>query len=240
MLDAKQQFERANDPDHQDGIVCNRPIPGEFIEWSDTGEGRMASGTGWPKDPLVQAKKGDRIRIYGGLGDEIRGIDINGQPAFYRTKAERDRRHQEWLEENERSKEREYQKNRAEMEATVAGLPEAFQRRIARFRAGRADFDKEFLGYELVCCVDAVKIAIALKTPEAVERFQKLGYKAQMKAVPGLSDQHSGNTFGFAVRLGWLYLARPDDVVLEHGALVPLVGCLDYGCTHEPALQEIT
>lgn len=229
-----QERERIADNNYEEGIVSNDPEPDGFIEWSDDGK-RGRTGTGWPKDVLVQAKKGDRVRVYGSFGQEIRGIDINGQMAFYRTQADRDRLHREWQEEHEREKQREYEKSRARMEATVLGLPDVFQRRIARFRAGRKDFDKEFLDYELVCCVDGLKIAGALKTPEAIEKFQKLDYKAQMKAVPGLSDQHSGNSFGFAVRLGWLYLKRPESVEWEHGALVPLVGCADYGCTHEPA-----
>lgn len=59
-------------------------------------------------------------------------------------------------------------------------------------------------------------------------------YKRQ-QALIGSDDGHSGNTFGMAMRLAWLYIEHPDFVAKEHGAMVPLVGCKDYGCTHEEA-----
>lgn len=55
----------------------------------------------------------------------------------------------------------------------------------------------------------------------------------RQKALIGSDDGHSGNTFGMAMQLAWLYIEHPDFVAKAHGALVPLVGCKDYGCTHE-------
>lgn len=40
---------------------------------------------------------------------------------------------------------------------------------------------------------------------------------------------------GLALRLAYWYLTKRENVVREHGALVPLVGCEAYGCTHEVA-----
>lgn len=45
-------------------------------------------------------------------------------------------------------------------------------------------------------------------------------------------DGHSGNTFGCAARLAYHYLTEQENIVREHGALVPLVGCEKYGCPH--------
>ena len=59
-------------------------------------------------------------------------------------------------------------------------------------------------------------------------------YKRQQTLI-GSDGGHSGNTFGMAMRLAWLYIEHPDFVAKEHGAMVPLVGCKDYGCTHEEA-----
>ena len=47
---------------------------------------------------------------------------------------------------------------------------------------------------------------------------------------PYYGNEHSGNTFGFSVRLAYLMAERPDLIAMEHGALCPLVGCKDYGC----------
>src|SRR2546423_9526293 len=107
----QRDAERTADNSYDEGIVVSDATPGEFIEWSETGERKMVAGTGWPKDVLVQAKKGDRLRIYGRFGDTVRGIDINGQMAFYRTVADRERQCQQYLRDEERRKEREYQKN---------------------------------------------------------------------------------------------------------------------------------
>jgi hypothetical protein len=51
--------------------------------------------------------------------------------------------------------------------------------------------------------------------------------------VLGVSDGHSGNTFGCALNLAILYLNEPEFVVKQHGALAVLVGCEKYGCPHE-------
>lgn len=45
-----------------------------------------------------------------------------------------------------------------------------------------------------------------------------------------ISEGHSGNTFGMACRLAYLYLTEPENVIKLHGALAPLVGSKEYGC----------
>jgi hypothetical protein len=71
-----------------------------------------------------------------------------------------------------------------------------------------------------------------MKTAKGVQRFQKASYKRQRTLVPDLYDGHSGNSFGMACRLAFLYLTDPLLVIAEHGAMVPLTGCEDYGCAH--------
>lgn len=60
-------------------------------------------------------------------------------------------------------------------------------------------------------------------------------YAVEREIVPALSDGHSGNSHGMMLRLAWWYLTKPENVAREHGALVPLVGCDSYGCTHVEA-----
>jgi hypothetical protein len=78
-------------------------------------------------------------------------------------------------------------------------------------------------------CTQAVLIADKLKTPEAIKEWKKLEYGKQQAQVPGLSDDHSGNTFGAACYLASIYLQEPESVVEVHGALSPLVGSIAYG-----------
>ena len=74
-------------------------------------------------------------------------------------------------------------------------------------------------------------------TTEKIKEFHDLSWEEQLKLIP--EDQkeafsgHSGNTFGSACRLANHYLTNQENVILEHGALVYLVGCEEYGCLHE-------
>src|SRR5690606_38613321 len=67
---------------------------------------------------------------------------------------------------------------RAERDARVAALPECFQKRIARFRRNNPDFYWEYEAYEMAVCVDAVKIADAMRNDEnpaeSLQTFHRL------------------------------------------------------------------
>ncbi len=196
-----------------------------------------AMGIGCPKVPGLPAPQfGETLRLYGrGFGSTVRGIVINGRVYRYQTAAEADAAHEQWCLDREVQREREFTEQRDATDRRIAALPPLFQERIAKFqRDGGYAFRRDYEGYELFCCEQAVVIADALKTDEAVLAWAKLPYEQQKAAVPGLDDGHSGNTFGMAVRLAHWSLSHPENVVKEHGALVPLVGCEDYGCKHEP------
>lgn len=184
--------------------------------------------------PGFEPKAGQMARYFpAGIGRPVRGVVIDGRVAYYRTKAEEDKRHDEWVAAQRRQREREFEENRAARDAQFDALPPDFQARIQRFRDGNPDFRIEHEPYEMFCCEQAVVIAKALKTLDAVRDFAKLDWKEQKRLVPAIDDGHSGNTFSMAVRLAGWYLSKPENVVKEHGALTPLVGCKDYGCTHE-------
>ena len=64
---------------------------------------------------------------------------------------------------------------------------------------------------------------------EIISDFYKRPFEEQVK-LAGISDQHSGNTFGMACRLASIYLSLPENVIRLHGSLAPLVGSGEYGC----------
>lgn len=177
-------------------------------------------------------RAGDAIATYTYRGSMIRGIDLRDEPLFYKTQAELDAEHEEWKADYAERKRKQFAKNRRKLDRQFATLPDVFQRRISWFRAWNPDFRVDNEAYEMVACIDAVKIAESMRTPKGVERFQKMSYKKQREAVPDLDEGHSGNSFGMACRLAWLYLTDPLLVIAEHGALTPLVGCEEYGCEH--------
>ena len=131
----------------------------------------------------------------------IRGLSINGKVAFYRTREE-----QKLHDQKEMEKEGAIQRN--------------------KFRNNNPDFRWKYETYEMFCCKEAVKIARALKTPTAIQKFQD----NPRKHLELVSKEHSGNTFGMSCYLAYLYLTNPKGVVELHGALASLVGSEEYGC----------
>lgn len=190
-----------------------------------------SSGFGIPKPTPIDPKPGMTVRTYGPMFGFIRGVYLNGEKCYYRTPAEDREKHRLDMIEKDRQDRAKFEKNRTDHDRRIAALPECFRQRIAKFQYNNPDFRWKFESYELFCCEQAVVIADTLKTPEAIREFHAIKeWKDQMSAVPGLSDGHSGNTFGCAVTLAIDYLTKKQNVVARHGALAPLVGSEEYGC----------
>lgn len=211
-------------------------MPLEAVERS--GEGYVLKRDGlslFIKDPGFEPTAGQLARYFGrGFGYPVRGVVIDGRVVRYETADEHERQARNAIEDRQAKQRAEAEASRAVNDARIAALPVEFQQRIERFRAGNPDFWWDHQPYELFCCEEAIKIAEALKDrPNDVPAFAKLDWQQQKQLVPTLDDGHSGNTFGSAVRLAHWYLTNRENVVLEHGALTPLVGCEAYGCTHD-------
>jgi len=201
----------------------------ESEDWFEISQDGMCCGL--KKKYGVTPKIGDKLTVHtkGGTFGTIRGMDLNGNRIFWKTDEELEQERLEWLANNEREKKERFEKNKAKMDADYEALPDAFKKRIDRFRANNPDFRVEFESYELFCCMEAVKIANACKTPEKVQEFKSLNWDEQMQMVEGLSDGHSGNIFGCAVTLAYWYLSDENNVSKLHGSLSPLVGSKAFG-----------
>lgn len=176
----------------------------------------------------VTPKIGDKLTIHTKFST-IRGMDLNGKRIFWKTDEELEQERLEWIANNEHEKKERFEKNKAQMDADYETLPDAFKKRIDRFRANNPNFRVEFENYELFCCMEAVKIANTCKTPEKVQEFKSQNWDEQMQMVEGLSDGHSGNTFGCAIALAYWYLSDENNVSKMHGSLSPLVGSKAFG-----------
>ena len=74
---------------------------------------------------------------------------------------------------------------------------------------GKENLDKGFgREYNLFSMEQAIVIAEALQTKEAIIEFKDKGWDEQKKLVPGLDDGHSGNTFGMTLRFAISYLPQ--------------------------------
>ena len=199
---------------------------------------------------------GDTVKFYGdGFGYPIAGIDINNQEVYYRTPEEMETEHRRGREEWHRQQYEGFLKEEAELNAKYDALPREFQQRIDKFRATNPDWRWMYESYEMSSCVDAVLIADTMQRVRGIskpmldyevhfEEFREQPWDQQSGLVTQMTgkelfDGHSGNSWGFAVRLAYHYLTDKRMVVLEHGALTPLVGCVDYGCPHGDDLTRM-
>jgi hypothetical protein len=196
---------------------------------------------GMPASDLITPKVGDTITLWGrGFGFSFRGQAINDVVVWYRDEIEDRRHHAEELRKREADQRADYETKRDELDAVIATLPEVFQQRIAGYLARNPDFGWKFLAYEPSCCQDAVRIAAKCGDGDGVIAFQKLSWEQQKLAIPDLCDGHSGNSFGFACRMAFVYLTHPELVPKHHGALAVLVGSEEYGdwSSSQEARQE--
>lgn len=220
----------ADDTQYKDHVL--EDVRDEGDAWTFVVDGSLCLSV--TKVEGIEPKKGQTVRYYGrGFGHTVRGVFVEGKKIRYMTEAEEEQAHREYVQQQDEQRRADFEKNRASYDARYAALPDVFQKRLDRFRAGNPDFRHKFEPYEMFTCEQAVLFATHLKTVEGLENFRKLPWEEQLKAVPGMDDGHSGNTFGCAIRLAYWYITKPENVVLEHGAMVPLVGCREYGCTHE-------
>lgn len=178
----------------------------------------------------IVPKAGDTIEVYGEMGHTIQGMCINGKTAFFNGEIGLKIDHKKYCRNMDSRRKREFKKSIDTLDAKYNSLPDVFKKRLDILRRNNPKFRWKFEPYEMMCCVDAVKIAAICGTKEKVIEFSKAGCEEQFKLVTNLTDGHSGNSFGMAVRLAYHYVSDPELVWMEHGAMCPLTGCKDYGC----------
>lgn len=185
----------------------------------------------------VAPKKGDEVTLHTKNWSNIRGLDLNGQKVFYKSDEDLEREHKQYVEEKEQKDKEVFARDKADLDAKYEALPECFKKRIDKFRNNNPDFRWKYESYEMFCCTQAVAIAEELKTslPGKEEEFEKAAKSWDMKVlkkfIPSLSEEHSNNTYGCAMKLGQMYYhGQEDNIIKLHGALAPLVGSKEYGC----------
>ena len=64
----------------------------------------------------------------------------------------------------------------------------------------------EFDNYKYFSCSQGILIANALEDEEKIREYNNLGWDEQKRLVPGISDEHSGGTWGLAINAAIRYL----------------------------------
>ena len=175
-----------------------------------------------------EPKVGDRIELFTINFSQIRGVAANGKFIFYKPDEQIKQKHKEWLDNHEKEKQEAFKKNKLKLDADYDALPKEFKARIDKFRKNNPRFRIDYEPYEMFCCKEAIKIATACKTPEAVREFKELDWDRQKEMID-IDDGHSGNTFGCATSLAYWYLKERVNVAKMHGSLSPLVGSKAFG-----------
>lgn len=219
---------KARDSNFEDQVITDVVDDGDSWQVNCDGACLVVSK---PKGKNISPRPGMVMRTYGGFGFPVRGVDIDGEEVFYRTPSEQGALHAEQVKKFKEERMRKFlESEKAELDDAFSSLPEPFQKRIEKFRRNNPNFRWDFEAYEMFCCKQAVAIATALKTPEAIVEFFYKPYEEQFALVPGLREGHSGNTMGFSVVLAKCFLEAPDNLQEIHGAMAILVGCKEYGC----------
>jgi len=233
LLTESQALERLNCVSYKDIIVGEVDIRDEYVQIEGDSYGFAFSA----KYGVVP-KIGDVIRVYD-RATYTRGIDINGEPVYFKTEKEMDEWHLDMKKELDDKHKQQFKENKKKLDEEYRNLPPVFKKRIRWFRKHNADFRWRFESYEMLCCTEAVKIAAKCATPEAVRDLMQSSWDFQKAFIPDLNEGHSGNSFGMSCRLAYNYLQDEEMVFFEHGALTPLVGCAEYGCAHpRPGIEK--
>lgn len=150
---------------------------------------------------------GDFIRQWGGgIGQQIRGVQINDHMYSYKTNEMLREENKIWSDVWTWQKRVDFQKNEEKIRARIANLPQFFQDRIQRFINRDENFLADDAGYELFIYEEAVKLAAHFTTKEEVEAFHKLSYPEQNEIWTDAAEGHSGNTYGSAIHIAYWYL----------------------------------
>jgi hypothetical protein len=214
LLDAEDPrtiAEMKADDEWYEGVIVDASAHGDggwTLGWRDANDDSPGYGHGCGIHPSrnpkgITPEVGQTIRFYGkGLGYSFYGMDIDGREVFWRTPLERVLDRVEWLAKHDRKQRERFAEEAPRRDADYEALSPPLKARIDRFRAESSSFRVDSEAYELFACVEADKIAAYLRPnvddgEEAnalVDEFRALPYERQ-KAMAGLAEGHSGNTF---------------------------------------------
>ena len=231
--DIKTKPARGATPEEDEALgYAETGVITEVTPYKD-GTGWSVSWGGWGcgcRNVGVEPRVGDTFTTYGRFGSTFYGQALNGKILWYDSIEQQAANNAAASAEYEAERRREFATNLVKMNADFEALPPAFKVRILRNRANDPDYRWQAMGesYEVFTCQQAVILAdwardATSTLEEACDKIDqwnsinskdhkpKYDYNAQMKAAPkGWSDEHSGNTHGFAVMLAKAWIMGKD------------------------------
>ncbi len=128
-------------------------------------------------------------------------------------------------------KRRDYEAEKGKLDQAYDALPQEFQRRFDRFRNNNPEFRWRHAAYEMMVSKEAIRLAQALQTIQAIEEFLTLDMESMRERVPSLSwNTHTQKSFTWTVQFAHTWLADPTRMEDECAALCSMIGCTATGC----------
>lgn len=153
-----------------------------------------------PKELMgdVVPKVGDMMQLETTKNSSVRGMKLNGQLVYHKTDEQLDQERAEALQKIKEEIHAEfiaYEKHAAE---DYNSLHKCLRTEIDNLREQGQERREQWEPYIMFTLKEAMIIADTLKTPKAIQSFQKASYERRQELVPILSDSHTGHTFGVA------------------------------------------
>ena len=179
-------------------------------------------------------KIGQAVTLYLFQGSCIQGVDLEGEPLFFKSKTDLEVERQKKLKciEAEKAERKikfliELGDPESDFNRRLHSLPQVFQQRFKKFfRLGEDFWDLAW--YELVACETALKIAYVCKSWQGIRRFNDMNWNEQKTLIPSMDDGLSRNQFGFARYMAKVYLQNSKLVSKVCGAMSILTGSKSY------------
>ncbi len=228
-MNSRHTAERQKHLDFETGVIT---AVTEHDEYFDV---RFKGGGFSIKKPINKIPEvGQFYTLYLYQGSRIQGIDLNGDPVFYKTSDELEAERLEALQTLETMKSErkvrfmaELRDEASDFNCRLRRLPKVFQQRINFFFRHGLDF-WDLAWVELVVCETAVKVAYACRSPRGVARFFKATSDEQNTLIPHMDDSLSGHQFHFACVLAIIYIGDTKRVRRFPGTMTGLTGPTPY------------
>jgi len=136
-----------------------------------------------------------------GWGGRFTGVRVGEYQYMYKTRAEVDQEHADYLQDIKDRKQKEYDENIEKWLEQKNKLLPPLRQRLERFESesGTVEFWLNDGAYELFCVSQAQMLyewSLQFDNPvEKIDEFNGLDYKKQIELVPGVDEGHSGWTF---------------------------------------------
>lgn len=181
---------------------------------------------------------GEPVVLFGGgFGDWNRGCAVGEVVMHYITREEAEDEQKVMSANIARERRERLERDREDLERRTNALRLPLRARVlakrARSKLSNDDWDANYWAYELFTCEEAQGIFLHFRDSAELAAWFGMSGQAQQEVYPGLSDQHSGNTFDAACILARLLFENEakaaETLGRVYGTMAPLVGSDEAG-----------